>query len=80
MSNAPVFKANIGRVSVTVWARELTNQDSSNIVYNVEFSKSYKDQNGDWQNGNSFNHEDLLNLSQLTQRAEAFIAHTKQSN
>ena len=63
--NQPAAKFRVGFVTATVWK----NDD----FYNVNVSRSYKD-DGEWKDGDSFGHGDLLNLVKAVERAEAFIA------
>lgn len=63
--NQPAAKFRIGYVTATVWANDR--------FFNVEVTKSYKD-GEDWKETNSFGHGDLMNLVQVTKRAEQFIS------
>jgi hypothetical protein len=73
-TSEPEFKASIGLVNVTVW-KKLHNDRA---FYSTDITRSYKDKNGEWANGTSFNHEDLLNVARLAERAEQFIAREKE--
>lgn len=74
MSNAPAYKATIGKITVTVWRN--TTQEGT-VIHNIDFTRSYRDKNDEWKNGTSFNHADLLNVARLAERAEAFIHNDK---
>lgn len=74
MANAPAYKATIGKITVTIWRNET--QDGK-VLHSTEFTRSYKDSEGNWQNGTSFNHQDLPVLAKLVERAEHFIFRDK---
>ncbi len=61
----------IGNASAALWKR--THTDGQSHFYTVQFQCRYRTEEGT-QYGNSFNHEDLMNLSQLAKRAERWIA------
>jgi hypothetical protein len=73
-NNKPVFKATIGYVTVAVWR----NTKEEMVMYSTEITRSYRDKDGNWQSVSSFNHDDLLNVAKLAERAESFIAKDKQ--
>ena len=56
MPNQPKRKINIGTVKCTVWENETK---TGKKVNSFNFSRSYRDQNGDWQESQSFNAQDL---------------------
>ena len=61
----------IGRLSATIWLNE-GNEGSK--FYGVEIVRNYKDKDGNWKTTSSYNLDELLNVSMLAQRAEAYIA------
>lgn len=65
MSNQPVQKFRLGLITATIWKNE--------GFYSVDLSRSYKNDQGEWQNTSSFHHSDLLNLSKCAERAETWI-------
>ena len=75
-SNAPIFKANIGAIHCSVWAKP--SPDGKTTYYTAEITRSYKDRDGQWRTSSNYNHDDLLNVGKLAERAESFIAHRKQ--
>jgi hypothetical protein len=75
-NNKPAFKASIGSVSVTVWR----NEGERTTYYTTDIVCNYKDAKGEWATTSSFNHDDLLNVAKLAERAESFIAKQKQPN
>jgi hypothetical protein len=71
MSNAPVKKFRIGLVVATVWKNET---DGGKPFYTVNFQRQYKNSAGEWQAGDNYNHDDLLNMAKVAERAESYIA------
>lgn len=63
--NQPVAKFRIGFVTAAVF--------QNGDFYNTTISKAYKD-GDEWRDGTSFSHGDLLNVSKVAGRAEAWIA------
>lgn len=70
MTNQPALKFRLGLITATIW--------KNNDFYSVDFTRSYKDSEGNWKNTTSFAHADLLNISKCAERAESWIA--RQSN
>lgn len=66
MSKLPAQKLRLGLITATVW--------DNDGFYSVDLSRSYKNNEGQWQSTSSFGHADLLNLSKCAQRAETWIA------
>lgn len=64
--NAPAATFRIGFVKATVWK----NDD----FYNTTLTRSYKDDRGDYRDGDSFGHADLLNAAECLRKAELFIS------
>ena len=64
--NTPAHKVRLGLITATIW--------DNNGFHSVDLSRSYKDQNGDWQSTTSFAHSDLLNVTKCAERAEIWIA------
>ncbi|MEJ6011422.1 hypothetical protein [Novosphingobium aquae] len=69
--NAPIKKFRIGFVTANVWKNDV---DGGKSFYNVTLERSYKNSAGEWEAGNSFNHDELLNAAALLQKAETFIS------
>ena len=60
MKPAPVHKIRIGLVTAAIWKNEV---EGGKPFYNVTIQRSYKNSAGEWDAGDSFNHDDLLNLA-----------------
>ena len=66
MNKQPAQKLRLGLITATIW--------DNNGFYSVDLARSYKDDQGQWQNTTSYSHSDLLNLSHIVRRAENWIA------
>ena len=64
-NNRPVDSHRDGAVEVAIWRRE-TEKDP---VFNTERTRSYKDQEGNWQKTHNIPERDLLKAARLDQRA-----------
>jgi hypothetical protein len=62
----PAAKFRIGLVTATVWKND--------AFYSVNLSRSYKDDDGNWQETDGLGQSDLLNAVKVLERAEAYIA------
>jgi hypothetical protein len=71
MSDKPVKKIRIGLITATVWRNE---NEGGKAFYTVNMQRQYKNSAGEWQAGDSYNHDDLLNLAKVAERAEAWIS------
>ena len=70
MQNEPVKKFRIGAVTATIWKNETEGR-----IYNTTIVRSYRDkETEEWKETSSYGHDDLLNVAQVAERAEAFIA------
>lgn len=65
MAKQPAQKFRLGLITATIW--------DNDGFFTVDFSRSYKDDQGAWQNTSSFQHSDLLNLSKCAERAETWV-------
>jgi len=72
MTNQPTFKFRLGLITATIWKND--------GFYSVDFSRSYKDSDGNWKNTTSYAHADLLNISKCAERAENWIARQSNAN
>ena len=70
MSKTPAHKLRLGLITATIW--------DNDGFYSVDLSRSYKDQQGNWNNTTSYAASDLLNVAKCAERAEIWIA--RQSN
>lgn len=65
MGNPPAHKFRIGLLTATIWKNERS--------FTVDLSRSYKTEDGTWQNTNSLHYSDLLNAAKCLERAETWI-------
>jgi hypothetical protein len=68
----PVHTIRYRAVRAAIWRNVIDNGNASRAVYNVTFSRSYKD--GDtWKESHSFGRDDLLLLAKLANDAHTWI-------
>jgi hypothetical protein len=65
-NNKPAKKIRIGYVTATIW--------DNDGHYNTVVTRSYKDKDDKWQEGDQLNAGDLLNAAKALERAEEWIA------
>ena len=65
----PVDEVRIGAVKAAIWRNETDN----GARFNVTFSRSYKDSEGEWKSTSSFRRDDLLVLAKIADRAHSRI-------
>lgn len=65
-NNGPAATFRIGYVKATVWQND--------NFYNVSVTRTYKDDNGDYKDGDSLGHADLLNAAECLRKAEQYIS------
>lgn len=68
--NAPVKKIRLGLVTCAIWKNEITDKP----FYTVTLQVAYKDNDGNWQNGDTLNADQLLNAAWCLQKANDFIS------
>ena len=65
-----------GAVRAAIWRNVIDNGNASRAVYNVTFSRSYRD--GDtWKETGSFGRDDLLLLAKLADEAHTWICQQR---
>lgn len=65
--NKPVDTVSIHPITAAIWLN-LT-KEGGKPFFSVTFSRSYKDERGEWKNSDSFGGVDLLILSKLANKA-----------
>jgi hypothetical protein len=68
-ANQPVAKLRIGLITASIWQRVLP----EGTFYAASFERCYRDKEGHWHTPPSFNTEELLALSKLTDQAHSRI-------
>jgi len=69
MSDKPIKTLRDGLITATLWK----NHTDDGAFYSVNLIRSYKDQDGEWNETPSFSGSDLLKASNLATRAYDFI-------
>ena len=65
----PVDEVRIGAVKAAIWRNETDNGSR----YNVTFSRSYRDSEGNWKSTSSFGRDDLLVVAKVADWAHSRI-------
>jgi hypothetical protein len=76
-ANRPVHTIRYGAVRAAIWRNMIDAGNASRPVYNVTFSRSYKD-GEQWKETGSFGADDLLVLAKAANDAHTYI-HQQQS-
>jgi len=63
--NRPEMVINDGAIKATIWKRD----SSKGSFYATNFTKTYKDHDGNFQNSQSFSGTDLLKISELAKQS-----------
>ncbi len=71
-ANRPVHTIRYGAVRAAIWRNMVDNGNASRPIYNVTFSRSYKDGN-EWKESSTFGQDDLLVLAKAMDDAHTFI-------
>ena len=67
--NGPAKKFSVGRVNATIWR----NEGAKGLYYTVNFDRRYRTDEGEWKSIASFSPEDLPDLAEAAQMAQAAI-------
>ena len=65
----PVDEVRFGAVKAAIWRNETDNGSR----FNVTFSRSYKDSEGNWKSTSSFRRDDLLVVAKMADQAHSRI-------
>jgi len=65
----PAYEARFGLLKATVWRQE----SDKGPWYSVVLSRSYQDQNGQWQSSHSFGRDNLLLVAKLCDLVHSWI-------
>ncbi len=69
--NSPVKHIrSINGLSASIWKRKTREGE---VFYTASIDRSYKDKDGKWQRTSTFRHDELLIVSKLASKAEAYI-------
>jgi len=75
-ANPPVHTVRYGAVKAVVWE----NQTQHGTMHNVTVSRSYRDEQGEWQESSSFGGDDLLPLAKALDAAHSWIHENRQKD
>jgi hypothetical protein len=78
-ANRPVQTIRYGSVRAAIWCNVVDNGNASRPMYNVTFSRSYKD-GVEWKDSTSFGPDDLLVLAKAANDAHTFIFGHRSKN
>jgi hypothetical protein len=67
----PIHTERIGTLSASIWSNTTA---EGRTFYSVTFERTYRAEGDELKNASSFNHDDLLNVAKVAERAEAWIA------
>jgi len=71
--STPIHRLRYGNISVAIWL----NQTSKGVFYNCTARRSYKDDEGEWQDSDSFSDMDLPALAKAAFDAHSWIHEQK---
>ncbi|MEO1597606.1 MAG: hypothetical protein AAFR78_03550 [Planctomycetota bacterium] len=74
--NQPVKKINDGRITAAIWK----NFGEKGTFYSVTITRSFKDEQGNWKDTDSFSGTDLLKVSRLSLKAYDAIEELRASD
>jgi hypothetical protein len=74
--NRPVHTIRYGAVRAAIWRNVVDNGNASRPMYNVTFSRSYKD-GDEWKDASSFGPDNLLELAKAANEAHTWIHDRK---
>src|SRR5688572_6625326 len=69
-SNRPIHEVRHGRIRAAVWQ----NQTEKGSMYTVSVTRSYKDQDGNWHDSQSFGFDDLLTVAKAMYDSHSIIS------
>jgi hypothetical protein len=76
-SNRPVHTIRYGAVRVAIWRNMVDHGNASRPMYSATFSRSYKDDQNQWQESSSFGLDDLLLVAKAADEAHTWIARQR---
>lgn len=76
-SNRPVHTIRYGTIRAAIWRNVVDLGNASRELYNVTFSRSYKDSDDQWNDSSSFALDDLLVLAKAADEAHTWIMRQK---
>lgn len=72
--NTPVKKFRAGAISATVWQNQGKSKDGDDVEFStVQLQRTYKDNNGAWQNAGTLRVNDLPKAALLLEKAYEYL-------
>ena len=75
-NNPPADTIRYGALKAVIW-RNVSQDDLQKVHYSVNYIRSYKDTNGEWQDSTSFSEVDNLKIGQLIPRVAMRLTELK---
>ena len=76
MSKAkPIHDIRMGRIKAAIWKNDTRN----GTRHNVTFSRSYRDDHGNWHDTTNFDRDDLLLIAKVADLAHTWICQRQQN-
>jgi hypothetical protein len=75
-NNRPIHTVRHGRIKATVWV----NPTQKGPMYNVNLSRSYTDEEGNWHDSQSFGFDDLMTVAKCSFDAHTWISTERAKN
>jgi hypothetical protein len=72
--NPPVHSVRFGAIRCAVWANETKN----GVMHSTVLTRTYRDENGEYQETNSLRRDDLLLVGKVLDMAHTWICQTEQ--
>ncbi len=69
----PEKEFKVGTVSATIWPRTVNSDGETFTAYSVKIQRSYRDQNGEWQETNNFRPQDLPAVETVSGEAFRYL-------
>lgn len=80
VTRGPAHTVRYGVVRAAIWGNVVDIGNASRPMYNVTFTRSYKDGNNNWKDSASFGPDDLLLLAKLADEAHTWIARQRSAD
>lgn len=79
-NNRPVHTIRYGTVRAAIWRNVVDLGAASREMYNVTFSRSYRDGDNQWKDSASFGADDLLVLAKAADEAHTWVSRQRSAD